>query len=86
MGDSALDNPFWSSLRSIHRGLTISSSNDAARYPPQFAPFLGVEQRSHGMIIRNKVESLAFVLQFHSRQHHPEIIAEMQRARRLDAR
>lgn len=42
MGDSALDNPFWSSLHSIHRGLAISSSDDAARYPPQFAPFLGV--------------------------------------------
>jgi ribosomal protein S18 acetylase RimI-like enzyme len=42
MGDSALDNPFWSSLRSIHRGLTISSGDDAARYPTQFAPFLGV--------------------------------------------
>lgn len=41
MDDSALDNPFWSSLRSIHRGLAIGSE-DAARYPPQFAPFLGV--------------------------------------------
>lgn len=36
-----LDNPFWSSLRSIHRGLAIRSDN-AMRYPPQFAPFLGV--------------------------------------------
>jgi len=42
MDDSALDNPFWSSLRSIHRGLAICSSDQAARYPPEFAPFLGV--------------------------------------------
>lgn len=37
----AHDNPFWSSLRSIHRDLAIHAS-DAARYPPEFAPFLGV--------------------------------------------
>lgn len=42
MDDSALDNPFWSSLRSIHSGLAIPAGNDAARYPPDFAPFLGV--------------------------------------------
>lgn len=42
MDDSALDNPFWSSLRSIHSGLAIPAGNDAARYPPEFAPFLGV--------------------------------------------
>jgi|SRR5690348_1289849 len=42
MDDSALDNPFWSSLRSIHRGLAVCSGNDVARYPPEFAPFLGV--------------------------------------------
>lgn len=42
MGDSALDNPFWSSLHSIHGGLAICPSDQAARYPPEFAPFLGV--------------------------------------------
>jgi len=42
MDDSALDNPFWSSLRSIHRELAVCSGNDVARYPPEFAPFLGV--------------------------------------------
>ncbi|MBS0433217.1 MAG: GNAT family N-acetyltransferase [Proteobacteria bacterium] len=41
MADFTLDNPFWSALRSIHRGLAIGSG-DAARYPADFAPFLGV--------------------------------------------
>jgi len=36
-----LDNPFWSALRSRHHNLA-QSAGDAARYPPQFAPFLGV--------------------------------------------
>ena len=40
-GDTGLDNPFWSSLRSRHRGLALEAG-DVARYPPQFAPFLGV--------------------------------------------
>ena len=35
------DNPFWSSLRSRHRALA-RSSGDAARYPAEFAPFMGV--------------------------------------------
>lgn len=42
MDDSAPDNPFWSSLRSIHRELAIGFEDQAVRYPPQFAPFLGV--------------------------------------------
>ncbi|HXS73788.1 MAG TPA: GNAT family N-acetyltransferase [Rhodanobacteraceae bacterium] len=42
MSASELDNPFWSALRSIHRELAICVGDDAARYPPQFAPFLGV--------------------------------------------
>ena len=41
MDNSALDNPFWSSLRSIHRNLAIGSG-DAMRYPADFAPFLGL--------------------------------------------
>ena len=42
MDATPLDNPFWSSLRSIHRGHAIGSSDRAARYPLEFAPFLGV--------------------------------------------
>ena len=36
-----LDNPFWSALQSRHRHLA-QGGGDAARYPPEFAPFLGV--------------------------------------------
>src|SRR5678815_1199742 len=36
-----LDNPFWSSLRSRHRAIALCHG-EAARYPAQFAPFLGV--------------------------------------------
>jgi ribosomal protein S18 acetylase RimI-like enzyme len=39
---SELDTPFWSSLQTRHAALAIRSGNDAARYPPDFAPFLGV--------------------------------------------
>ena len=41
MTDSALDNPFWSSLRTRHRDLA-RGVGDVARYPAEFAPFLGV--------------------------------------------
>jgi ribosomal protein S18 acetylase RimI-like enzyme len=41
---SELDNPFWSSLCSRHRGIALRAG-DAARYPAQFAPFLGVRDR-----------------------------------------
>jgi ribosomal protein S18 acetylase RimI-like enzyme len=37
-----LDNPFWSSLRTRHAALAIRNGEDVARYPPEFAPFLGV--------------------------------------------
>ncbi|WP_457098049.1 GNAT family N-acetyltransferase [Lysobacter sp. P5_B9] len=36
-----LDNPFWHSLRTRHRGIALSRG-EAARYPAEFAPFLGV--------------------------------------------
>jgi GNAT superfamily N-acetyltransferase len=36
-----LDNPFWSSLCSRHRDLALTAGN-VARYPAEFAPFLGV--------------------------------------------
>src|SRR5258706_16220040 len=38
------------------------------------------------MIIGDEIKGLAFVLQLDGRAHHPEIIAQMQRAGRLDAR
>jgi len=41
MTATELDNPFWSSLRSRHRALALSHG-DAARYPAEFAPFMGV--------------------------------------------
>jgi len=37
-----LDNPFWSSLATRHRSIALRAG-DAARYPPAYAPFLGVE-------------------------------------------
>ncbi len=38
---SPIDNPFWSSLCTLHRGIA-QAMGDAARYPAEFAPFLGV--------------------------------------------
>ena len=37
-----LDNPFWSSLRTRHSALALRASG-VARYPAEYAPFLGVE-------------------------------------------
>jgi len=39
--DTALDNPFWSALDSIHRDIA-QRAGDVARYPADHAPFLGV--------------------------------------------
>ncbi|WP_334177694.1 GNAT family N-acetyltransferase [Pseudoxanthomonas sp.] len=39
--DTALDNPFWCALDSIHRDIALRSGS-AARYPADYAPFLGV--------------------------------------------
>lgn len=41
MSDAELDNPFWSSLQTRHRALAIGAGR-VARYPRDFAPFLGV--------------------------------------------
>ena len=41
MDDSALDNPFWSSLRSRHRDIALVAG-EVARFPADYAPFLGV--------------------------------------------
>lgn len=38
---TGLDNPFWASLCSRHRGIALRAG-DVARYPAAFAPFLGV--------------------------------------------
>lgn len=40
-GTQALDNPFWSSLATRHRGVAVRHG-DVARYPAEYAPFLGV--------------------------------------------
>lgn len=41
MTESALDNPFWSSLQTRHRHIALVA-DAAARYPPEYAPFFGV--------------------------------------------
>lgn len=41
MPASQLDNPFWWSLQSRHRAIAVCGK-DWARYPADFAPFLGV--------------------------------------------
>lgn len=41
MSVSALDNPFWSSLQTLHRDIARSRGG-VARYPASHAPFLGV--------------------------------------------
>ena len=47
MSTSELDNPIWFSLRSRHRALA-QCVGDAARYPPESAPFLGVAHADVG--------------------------------------
>lgn len=50
-----LDNPFWSSLCSRHRALA-QCSGDVARYPAEFAPFLGVAR--HGERVDDELQAL----------------------------
>lgn len=45
---SALDNPFWSSLRTVHAGIALQAG-DVARYPAEYAPFLGVADADAGV-------------------------------------
>ncbi|MEJ7746513.1 MAG: GNAT family N-acetyltransferase [Luteimonas sp.] len=52
---SELDNPFWSLLRTRHRALA-KCVGDVARYPPEYAPFLGVV--SAGMDVSAAIASL----------------------------
>lgn len=41
MASHALDNPFFSALESIHRGVALRQG-EVRRYPFEFAPFLGI--------------------------------------------
>src|SRR5690606_39598702 len=41
-GPDPLDNPFWSALATRHRSVALRDG-DVARYPPEYAPFLGVD-------------------------------------------
>jgi len=50
-----LDNPFWSSLRSIHARIAVGD-DAVARYPSEYAPFLGVAEA--GVDAREALESL----------------------------
>ncbi len=50
-----------------------------------FAALLGVEEGGHRVVICDEVVGFAFVLQFHRRLHHAEIVADVQRAGGLDA-
>lgn len=52
-----LDNPFWSSLRSVHRSLALGN-DEVCRFPPHFAPFLGVvgTDRDHTEALRQRVQ------------------------------
>jgi ribosomal protein S18 acetylase RimI-like enzyme len=52
---SELDNPFWSSLRTRHRALA-QCIDDAARFPAEFAPFLGVSDADAD--VADAIESL----------------------------
>ncbi len=51
----ALDNPFWSSLRSLHRGIALQAG-DVSRYPAEYAPFLGVAEE--GRRVEAELEAL----------------------------
>ena len=48
MTDHPLDNPFWSSLASRHRGVALRVG-DVARFPAEHAPFLGIADRDVDM-------------------------------------
>ena len=47
---------------------------------------LGVGQRRHRVIVRDEIESVTAGLQFDGWPHHAKIIADVERAGRLDAR
>ena len=45
----------------------------------------GVEERGHGMVVGDEIEGLALFLQFDGGFHHAKVIAQVERARRLNA-
>ena len=50
-----------------------------------FAQGFGIVERRQCVQVGDEIERLALVLQFDGRTHHAEVIAEVQRAGRLDA-
>ena len=42
MATHPLDNPFWSSLATRHRDIALRAGEGIARYPCEYAPFLGI--------------------------------------------
>lgn len=57
MPTEPLDNPFWSSLRSVHRSLALGDAQ-LCRFPPHFAPFLGIAEAEgdHTEALRQRVQ------------------------------
>ena len=45
----------------------------------------GVRERRHRVVVRDEIERLALLLELDGGQHRPEVVAQMQRARGLDA-
>ena len=45
----------------------------------------GIKERSHRMVVGNKIKCLTLVLQLDAGLHHPKIIPDMQRSRWLNA-
>ena len=50
-----LDNPFFSALGSLHAGIALCAG-EVLRYPPEFAPFLGIPHP--GVDLRRPLETL----------------------------
>ena len=55
MPHAALDNPFWSSLRTVHGGIA-RVQGQVACYPAEYAPFLGVSD--DGVDVADAMEAL----------------------------
>lgn len=47
MASHPLDNPFWSALATLHRGIALGAGG-VLRYPADVAPFLGIVDASQG--------------------------------------
>ena len=70
-----------------HRPLRVEAAGEEIQRHVErvLAALGGVDQRGHRVIIGDEIERLALLLQLDGGLHHPEVIAEMQRARRLNA-